>query len=53
MVDGVVIFGIAFVLPLGGYEVESFRLFLFERVEENGVVIMFIFCKRNSKEWRF
>lgn len=53
MVDGVVIFGIAFVFPLGGDEVESFRLFLFERVEENGVGIIFIFCKRNCKEWRF
>ena len=53
MVDGVGLFGIAFVLPLGGDEVKSFRLFLFDRVEENGVVIIFISCKRNSKEWRF
>ena len=52
MVDGVGLFGITFVLPLRGDEVKSVRLFLFERVEENGVVIMFISCKGNSKEWR-
>ena len=52
MVDGVDLFGITFVLPLRGDEVKSVRLFLFERVEENGVVIMFVSCKGNSKEWR-